>query len=67
MIEFYGAGTRHGRKAAIMLEETDFPYKVRRVDLGAGAPHKPEFPYLARWHDALAARSAVQAGIKIPA
>jgi len=56
MIEFYTAGARNGRKAAIIREETGLPYEVRRVDLGAGAPHKSKFPYLARWRDALVAR-----------
>ncbi|WP_119460842.1 glutathione S-transferase N-terminal domain-containing protein [Rhodospirillaceae bacterium SYSU D60014] len=43
MIDFYTSATPNGRKVAIMLEETALPYRVHRIDLGAGDQHRPGF------------------------
>ena len=43
MIDLYTAPTPNGRKISIALEELELPYKVIRVDLGAGEQKTPEF------------------------
>ena len=43
MIELYTWPTPNGHKVHIMLEETDTPYRVIPVDIGAGDQFKPAF------------------------
>jgi GST-like protein len=43
MIELYTWPTPNGHKVHIMLEETDTPYNVHPIDIGAGDQFKPEF------------------------
>ncbi|HEU4923416.1 MAG TPA: glutathione binding-like protein [Burkholderiales bacterium] len=43
MIDLYTWPTPNGHKVHIMLEETDTPYRVIPVDIGAGDQFKPEF------------------------
>lgn len=43
MIELYYWPTPNGHKISIMLEECEFPYEVRRVNIGAGEQFSPEF------------------------
>ena len=43
MIDLYTAPTPNGRKISIALEELELPYKVIRVDLGAGEQKAPEY------------------------
>ena len=43
MIDVYYWQTPNGRKATIMLEELELPYKVIPVNIGRGEQFKPEF------------------------
>ena len=43
MIDLYTWPTPNGHKVHIMLEETDTPYRVHAIDIGAGDQFKPEF------------------------
>jgi len=43
MIEVYSWPTPNGHKVHIMLEECGLPYRVRPVDIGAGAQFEPGF------------------------
>ncbi|OGA15751.1 MAG: glutathione S-transferase [Betaproteobacteria bacterium RIFCSPLOWO2_02_FULL_66_14] len=43
MIELHTWPTPNGHKIHIMLEETELPYRVHPVDIGAGDQFKPEF------------------------
>jgi GST-like protein len=43
MIELYTWGTPNGRKVSIMLEECGLPYRVHKVDIGAGAQFAPDY------------------------
>ncbi|MDA3922931.1 MAG: hypothetical protein PF501_19980 [Salinisphaera sp.] len=43
MIEAYTALTPNGRKLAIMLEETGFPYRLQPLDLSACDRHTSTF------------------------
>jgi GSH-dependent disulfide-bond oxidoreductase len=43
LIDLYTWSTPNGRKVSIMLEETGLPYRVHRVNIGAGEQHTPEF------------------------
>ena len=43
MIDLYTWPTPNGHKVHIMLEETNTPYRVHAVDIGAGDQFKPEF------------------------
>jgi GST-like protein len=43
MIDLYTAPTSNGQRAAIMLEESGFPYRVHRVDLRTGEQRRPEY------------------------
>ena len=36
MIDLYTFGTPNGRKASIMLEEVELPYRAHRIDIGKG-------------------------------
>ena len=43
MIDLYTWSTPNGRKASIMLEECELPYRVTTVNIGAGEQFKPSF------------------------
>ena len=43
MIELYTWGTPNGRKISIMLEECGLPYRVHKINIGAGEQFAPEF------------------------
>ena len=43
MIELFYSSTPNGRKVSIMLEEVNFEYKVKKIDLSKGEQFKPEF------------------------
>src|SRR5215475_8249971 len=43
MIDLYTWGTPNGHKIHIMLEETGLPYRIHKVDLGAGQQFSPEY------------------------
>lgn len=43
MIELYTFPTPNGRKASIMLEELEMPYRAHAVDITKGEQFKPEF------------------------
>jgi GST-like protein len=43
MIDLYTWPTPNGHKVHIMLEETNTPYRVHAVDIGAGEQFKPDF------------------------
>ena len=43
MIDFYTWQTSNGQRAAILLEECGFPYRVHRVDLFKGEQQNAEF------------------------
>jgi GST-like protein len=43
MIDLYSWPTPNGHKIHIMLEETELPYRVHPIDIGAGDQFKPEF------------------------
>ena len=43
MIELFASDTPNGKKISIMLEETNLPYKVTKVDLSEGEQFKEEF------------------------
>jgi GST-like protein len=43
MIDVYTANTPNGVKVPIALEELGVPYRVHRVDLGAGEQKRPDF------------------------
>jgi GST-like protein len=43
MIDLYTWPTPNGHKIHIMLEETELPYRVIPIDIGAGDQFKPEF------------------------
>lgn len=43
MIDLYTSATPNGRKVSIMLEEAALPYRVHRLDLGAGDQRRPGF------------------------
>src|SRR5579871_169851 len=43
MIDLHTSATPNGRKVSIMLEETELPYRVHKLDLSQGEQHKPEF------------------------
>jgi len=43
MIELYTFPTPNGRKASIMLEEIEMPYRAHAVDIAKGEQFKPEF------------------------
>lgn len=43
MLELYTAATPNGWKASVTLEELGLPYRVHKVDLGAGEQKQPEF------------------------
>ncbi len=43
MIDFYTANSSNGQRVAVMLEECALPYTLHKVDLAAGAQHRPEF------------------------
>jgi GSH-dependent disulfide-bond oxidoreductase len=43
MIDLYTWTTPNGRKASIMLEECELPYRVTTVNIGAGEQFKPSF------------------------
>ncbi len=43
MIDLYSAATSNGRRISIMLEETGFDYKVKRINLSKGEQRKPAF------------------------
>ena len=43
MIEFYTWSTPNGRKASIMLEEVELPYRVHPVNIGKDEQFRPEF------------------------
>ena len=43
MIDLYYWQTPNGRKASIMLEELELPYKVIPINIGRGDQFKPEF------------------------
>ena len=43
MIELYTWGTPNGRKVSVMLEECALPYKVQKINIGAGDQFKPEY------------------------
>jgi GST-like protein len=43
MIDLYTWSTPNGRKASVMLEECELPYRVTTVNIGAGEQFKPDF------------------------
>jgi GST-like protein len=43
MIDVYTANTPNGVKVPIALEELGVPYRVHRIDLGAGEQKRPDF------------------------
>lgn len=43
MIDLYTFTTPNGRKASIMLEEVELPYKVHKIDITKGDQFTPEF------------------------
>jgi GST-like protein len=43
MIDLYTWPTPNGHKVHIMLEETNTPYRVHAIDIGAGEQFKPDF------------------------
>ncbi|MBP0021577.1 MAG: glutathione S-transferase N-terminal domain-containing protein [Cyanobacteria bacterium SBLK] len=43
MIDLYAYITPNGRKPAIMLEEVELPYTVKKVDISKGEQFSPEF------------------------
>jgi GSH-dependent disulfide-bond oxidoreductase len=43
MIDVYSTATPNGHKVHIMLEETELPYRLHHIDIGAGDQFKPEF------------------------
>jgi GST-like protein len=43
MLELYFFSSPNGMKLAIMLEETGFPYKVHKVNIGRGEQFDPEY------------------------
>jgi GST-like protein len=43
VIDVYTADTPNGVKVSIALEELEVPYRVHRIDLGAGEQKRPEF------------------------
>ena len=43
MIDLYTASTFNGQRVSIMLEETELPYSIHKVDLAKGEQHKTEF------------------------
>jgi GST-like protein len=43
MIDVYSAATPNGHKVHIMLEECGLPYRVHRIDIGAGDQFSPDF------------------------
>ncbi len=43
MIDLYTWTTPNGRKASIMLEELQLPYKAHPINIGTGDQFKPEF------------------------
>ena len=43
MIDLYTWTTPNGRKISVMLEECGIPYRVHKVNIGAGEQFKPEF------------------------
>lgn len=43
MIELYYWPTPNGHKITVFLEESDIPYQIKPVDIGAGDQFKPEF------------------------
>jgi GST-like protein len=43
MIDLYTWGTPNGRKASVMLEECELPYRVHTVNIGKDEQFKPEF------------------------
>ena len=43
MIELFYSSTPNGRKVSIMLEEINFEYKVKKIDLSKREQFKPEF------------------------
>jgi GST-like protein len=43
MIELYTWSTPNGRKASIMLEEVELPYRVHPVDITRDEQHRPDF------------------------
>ena len=48
MLDFYAANTANGYKVAIVLEETDTPYRLHAVDLVKGEQFTPEFQAISR-------------------
>lgn len=43
MIDLYYAPTSNGHKITLFLEETGLPYRIHRIDIGAGDQFKPAF------------------------
>ena len=43
MIELFASDTPNGKKISIMLEEIEFPYKVKSIDLVKGDQFDPKF------------------------
>ena len=43
MIDLYSYQTSNGQRAAIMLEECGFPYRVHKIDLFKNEQQKPEY------------------------
>jgi GSH-dependent disulfide-bond oxidoreductase len=43
MIDLYTSTTPNGRKATILLEELQVPYRLHHLDLGKGEQKKPEY------------------------
>ena len=43
MIELFSADTPNGKKIGIMLEETGFEYKVKKINISNGDQFKSEF------------------------
>jgi glutathione S-transferase len=81
MIEVWSWPTANGHKVHITLEELGPPYTVIPINIGKGDQFQPEFlaltpnhrrnidlsvyPHVQRWHDAIAARPAVQRGVAV--
>ncbi len=43
MVDLYTFGTPNARKASIMLEEVELPYRAHRIDIGKGEQFEPEY------------------------
>ncbi|TMH21021.1 MAG: glutathione S-transferase family protein, partial [Betaproteobacteria bacterium] len=43
MIELYTWSTPNGRKVSVMLEECGLPYKLHKINIGAGEQFAPDY------------------------